>query len=112
MQSERRRHRSEKRGEALELMLDACRERSGAHALVISDEHGLLVAASGVDRIDAERIAAAMPWPLRPAQRARLRTMSFRVGPADRVWVGVVGSEDYAKPMGEALAGARRILAA
>ena len=109
MSLERRRQRSDKPDEALELMLEACRAKSGARALVISDERGRLVASAGADRIDAERIAAAMPSPLRPTQRARLRAMSFRAGPG-RVFVGVVGIADYATPMTEALRGARRIL--
>ena len=108
---DRRHRRSVQKDEALALMLDACRARHHTRALVISDEQGLLVASSGLDRIDAERIAAAMPTPLRPAQRARLRAMSFRAG-AGRVFVGVVDASDFAAPMTDALRGARRILAA
>lgn len=59
---ERRVERSEARGVALGLQLQACAERAGASAMVLADPDGLLVATSRRGATSSEEIAAILPF--------------------------------------------------
>jgi len=59
--SERRVQRSNYTSEALFLQLNACREDSNLEAIVLSDEDGLCLAASG-DTDTCDEIAANLPF--------------------------------------------------
>ena len=69
--SERRRRRNGCLADALRLQLEACREREGLAAIVVSDELGFCVAHSGGDGNHAE-LAARLPMLADPAQRGSL----------------------------------------
>jgi hypothetical protein len=58
MMEERRRRRSEFRGNALDLWLRSVSSRCGLEGLVLSDDRGLLVA-SNLERNEAEEVAVA-----------------------------------------------------
>jgi hypothetical protein len=58
---ERRVERSEMRGVALSLQLQACAERAGASAMVLADPDGLLVATSRCGACSSEEIASILP---------------------------------------------------
>lgn len=63
MDPERRRHRSERRDEALSLALAAAVERADAYAAVLADTDGLLVAGAG-RHVDHTLLAALAPLAL------------------------------------------------
>ena len=58
--SDRRQRRTEDVMEALHFQLDACREAAGLTAMVVADEHGMCVAASGAESTCSE-LAARLP---------------------------------------------------
>src|SRR5262245_50820945 len=60
MSSERRRRRSKDPLQALHLQLDACRRAAALDGMVLSDEDGLLLAATG-DRDACDEVAARLP---------------------------------------------------
>ncbi|HEY7373800.1 MAG TPA: hypothetical protein VIF57_16690 [Polyangia bacterium] len=66
--SERRRRRSGCLADALRLQLEACREKEGLAAIVVSDELGFCVAHAGGDGNHHE-LAAQLPMLADPAQR-------------------------------------------
>ena len=65
--SERRHRRSGRLADALRLQLEACREKEGLGAIVVSDEQGFCVAHSGGDGSHDE-LAALLPILADPAQ--------------------------------------------
>src|SRR5690349_6990779 len=77
--NERRRHRSAVRSEALVLLLEACRERTGLEALVISDRDGLLVSSSARTGVDPEDVAAHLPSTHLRDQVPSLRAFTFKM---------------------------------
>jgi hypothetical protein len=58
--SDRRQRRTEDVMEALHFQLDACREEAQLTAMVVADEHGMCVAASGAESTCSE-LAARLP---------------------------------------------------
>jgi hypothetical protein len=80
--SERRFRRSGRLADALRLQLEACREKEGLAAIVVSDEQGFCVAHSGGDGSQDE-LAAILPILADPAQRRSLdEDDSFQPPPA------------------------------
>jgi hypothetical protein len=69
--SERRHRRSGRLADALRLQLEACREREGLTAIVVSDELGFCVAHAGGGG-DHDELAARLPMLADPAQRRSL----------------------------------------
>ena len=69
--SERRRHRSERLADALQLQLEACREDERLAAIVVSDELGFCVAHTGAGG-NHEELAAWLPMLADPVQREAL----------------------------------------
>jgi hypothetical protein len=57
---ERRHRRTEDVMEAIHFQLDACREDAGLTAMVVADEYGMCLAASGASPLCAE-VAARLP---------------------------------------------------
>jgi hypothetical protein len=114
MSEDRRRRRSNDHAEALALLLESCRERTGLDALVIADHDGLLVSASTRPgkTVDPVVIAAHLPrthWrDLIPALHAR----TFKLGGV-RLFLGAVGnlSERMVADLLNAMRGTQRILA-
>lgn len=117
MTEERRRHRSTEPAQALSLLLDACRERGSFEAIVVSDDAGLLVAATSVEdpsfTMNAEEIAAVLPEPSERVSIRRLRTTAFGVD-GHLLYVGAIGGDraSFAPTVQATLRGVRRILAA
>jgi hypothetical protein len=103
--NERRRNRPASLDAALGLFLDACRQRAGADALLVADDHGFLVGSSTADQRDLRLEAALLLHP-------RAKRRSFRVG-AHQLHVGALGlasgRTDHA--LSEAAQGVARILA-
>jgi hypothetical protein len=112
MTHERRRHRSAVRSEALVLLLEACRERTGLEALVISDRDGLLVSSSARQGIDPEGIAAHLPSTELRERVPSLRAFTFKLS-GMRLFLGAVGamSEQFITDICDAMRGTQRILA-
>ena len=113
MNTERRQHRSTVRHEALALLLEACRARTGLDALVISDRDGLLVSSSACGGMDAEGIAAHLPSTQLRERVPALSAYTFKYGEM-RLFLGAVGAMSQ-KLIGEicsAMRGTQRILAA
>ncbi len=104
---ERRVRRSEDRTEALSLVLDACRERCGARAVVLADERGLLLASAGVEPDEAEALAARIPAP----ELRRTVDVATLFADETQLFVGVDGARADLAPILDAVAGARRLLA-
>jgi hypothetical protein len=102
----RRQRRTEVRGSALDMLLESCRKRRALRALVISDERGLLVAASG-SAVDPVDVAAVLPEPSRHSEVSGLRASSFRSG-GHTLYVGALGGDAQIPDLVD---GARRILA-
>ena len=108
MKFDRRTDRSEFRGPALDLWLDSVARRSRLDALVLADERGLLVAASG-SHYDAERLAAESA--IAAAERAPERYVRAVELDGDRVYLTAVGSQGDPEPgVATAWEGVRRIL--
>jgi hypothetical protein len=109
---ERRRRRSADHAEALALLLESCRKRTGLDALVIADHDGLLLSSSTRPGMDPVVIAAHLPrtqWrDLIPSLYAR--TFKLR---GVRLFLGAVGnlSERMVKDLLDAMRGTQRILA-
>jgi hypothetical protein len=103
--NERRRHRSASLDAALELFLDACRQRAGAEALLVADDHGFLVGSAAAPPRDLTLEAALLLHP-------RAKRHSFRVGP-HQLHVGGLGLSAAAasRALAEAAQGVARILA-
>jgi hypothetical protein len=114
MWEDRRQHRSEVLSEALSLLLDACRERAGLEALVLSDDVGLVVSAAVPPEYDADEIAALLPLPGPPDPKmARLKQVRFDLDGA-AMYLGGIGEMTgaWAREMMRALRGTQRILSA
>ena len=112
---ERRNRRSNEPEMALSLLLSACRNRGGFDALVLSDDMGLLVAASTQPgaNVDVEEVAAILPTPDQRQSVRRLRTTVFGVD-GHTLYVGAIGGDKsrFAPELQATLRGVRRILAA
>lgn len=112
---ERRTQRSEQPDQALSLLLSACRERGQFEALIVSDDVGLLVAASHEPNldVDVEEVAAVLPEPERRRAVRSLRTTVFGVD-GQTLYVGAIGGDKtrFAPELQATLRGVRRILAA
>ena len=110
--NERRRHRSAVRSEALVLLLEACRARTGLDALVISDRDGLLVSSSARTGVDPEDIAAHLPSTMLRDKVPALRAFTFKMS-GMRLFLGAVGamSERFVTDICDAMRGTQRILA-
>ncbi len=115
MNDERRNLRSSEPAQALALLLDACRSRGCFDALVVSDDLGLVVAASAPDMQvdDVAEVAAVLPAPEFRRSVRRLRTTAFGVE-GQMLFVGAIGGDDkrIAPEVLATLRGVRRILAA
>lgn len=115
MNDERRNQRSSEPAQALALLLDACRSRGSFDALVVSDDLGLVVAASAPDMQvdDVAEVAAVLPAPEFRRSVRRLRTTAFGVE-GQMLYVGAIGGDDkrIAPEVLATLRGVRRILAA
>jgi hypothetical protein len=108
---ERRQHRSGDRAEALVLLLEACRERAGLAALVLSDKDGRVVSSSTREGVDAEVIAAHLPRTYLRERVPSLVARTLKLG-STRLFLGAVGAacDAVANEMLHALHGAQRIL--
>lgn len=112
MQTDRRTNRSHIPGEALSLALAAATTREGAHAAVLADEDGFLLAGVGLG-IDHEWIAALAPAvaELSPIHRERLLERShgkqLHVAP-----ITVQGSRMFLASLGACLTDVARVEAA
>lgn len=79
---------------------------------MLSDERGLLVAASAADHVDADLIAAALPDPALLAGCSLVRAVRFSHDGAT-LYLGAVGAGPRAfAPIPAAVEGTKRILAA
>ncbi len=108
---ERRQQRSAVRAEALKLLLEACRERAGLEALVISDRDGLLVSSSVTCAVDPNVVAAHLPRTYWREQLPKLHATTLKLD-GTRLFFGAIGAvgERWAREMLNAMRGARRIL--
>ncbi len=108
---DRRVRRSESRAVALDLLLEACRQRGELDSLVVADERGLLVGAAGSASVDpitlAAVVAAERPHP-RIAVSGRVSAQSFATH-GRRMFVAGVGGTSSG-PLHDAVRGAQRIL--
>jgi|RhiMetdeSRZDD1v2_1073273.scaffolds.fasta_scaffold922372_3 hypothetical protein len=121
--SDRRRRRTEDVMEALHFQLDACRESAQLTAMVVADEHGMCLAASGAIAMCSE-LAARLPLLGRKAGDFEGVLLGAKAGvPIAMKRIRVDGSELYACALGgikerhavelqRAEFGVRRILAA
>ena len=109
--SERRRRRSEDTVEAVALLLEACRQRTGLDALVIADRDGVLVSSSARPGIEPELIAAHLPRTHLREQVPALHARTFKAH-GIRLFLGAVGSasERLVGELLHAMRGAQRIL--
>jgi hypothetical protein len=108
---ERRARRSAARTEALGNLLEACRMGADLEALVLSDQRGVVVAASAAPHVDARVIAEALPDPALVAGCSLLRAVPFKDGERT-LYMGAVGAGPRAfAPLPAAVEGAKRILA-
>jgi hypothetical protein len=108
---ERRRRRSDVHAEALALLLEACRARTGLDALVIADRQGTLVSSSTRAGVDPEEIAAHLPRPHLREQVPSLYARTFKLGTI-RLFLGAVGaaSDRLVGELCHAMRGTQRIL--
>lgn len=112
-QQERRRRRSSDHAEALAMLLESCRERTGLDALVISDHDGLLLSWStrpGKD-VDPVTIAAHLPRTQWRSLIPSLYARTFKLH-GMRMFLGAVGnlSEQMVNDLLNAMRGTQRIL--
>ena len=108
---ERRRRRSEVTVEAVALLLEACRERTGLDALVIADRDGMLVSSSARPGVQPEVIAAHLPRTHLREQVPELHARTFKAH-GIRLFLGAVGtmSERMVADLLHAMRGTQRIL--
>lgn len=105
--TERRVDRSSFRADALEQMLEAFRHRHDLHAVLLADDHGLLLAGSAMPGINLEAIAAALPHDL---EQNGLKALSFKLDCVS-LYAGVVGAATVVNsPIEEIANAAKRIL--
>jgi len=119
---DRRRRRSSDLGEALRYQLDACREDAALQAVLVSDDMGLCVAASGAGSGEDE-LAAHLPQTARQGLRAlpslfapglerEVEVKRFAVGRSVLIACAVGGgAKTRAEVLARTEAGFRRILA-
>jgi hypothetical protein len=118
----RRSHRSHDTLEALHLQLDACRKDAELDGMVLSDEDGLTLAATG-DAVACDEIAARLPLigrkvsdfegVLLSAENGwRVRMRRFIVAGTELYLCAIGGSEQRDAELGRGVGGAARILAA
>jgi len=112
MQTERRTNRSHVPGEALSLALAAATTREGAHAAVLADADGFLLAGAGLG-VDHEWIAALAPAvaELSPIHRERLLERSHGK-PLHVAPITVQGSRMFLASLGASLSDVARVEAA
>lgn len=121
--SDRRYRRSADILEALRLQLDSCRRAADLEGMVLSDEDGLTLAATG-NREACDEIAARLPiigqrvgefeGVLLSAENGwRVRMLRFQVGQS-RFYLAAVGNGNTRREreLGRGVGGALRILAA
>ena len=121
--AERRRRRSHDTLKALHLQLDACRRAGELDGMVLSDQDGLLLAATG-DPEACDEIAAQLPLigqrvsefegVLLSAENGwRVRMRRFRVGRSELYLAAIGGAATTSeRELGRGIGGATRILAA
>lgn len=111
MTIERRRCRSEQSTTALRLLLAARCARGTFDALVISDDAGFAIAASGEPSFDAEGVAAVLPLPDRLGDVDGLRVRPFSLH-GSTLFVGAVGGHGFGDEaeLRETILGVQRIL--
>lgn len=109
--AERRQQRSGNTGEALQLLLEACRVRAGLQALVVADHDGLLVSSSKTCALDPNYVAAHLPRTYWRERVPSLHAMTLKVGDM-RLFFGAVGDvgDDWAREVLHAMRGTKRIL--
>ena len=114
MENERRQKRSDVPATAIELTLAGAKDRSGAHACLIADQQGLLLAGTG-DGFNLDNLAAfaSVGRPLagedeEAAQGAALRTESISFGGSQFHYASVGGAPGEAQGVEAA---ARRLFA-
>jgi hypothetical protein len=117
---ERRKYRSERAGEALELALSTSARRAGLDVVILVDDLGMLVSSSKTD-MDLTMLAAVTPIVGRGRARPRIRRDGFKLEMSVRtldlqgetIYVAAVGGEIFARQRELYLssAAAKRILA-
>lgn len=104
---ERRKKRSDERHQALAWLLEACRERCDARAVVLADARGLLMASTALPDDAAAELAARAP---EPSRRGSLDVATVLADDAP-VFVAIDRAQRDLGPVLEAAAGVRRLLA-
>jgi hypothetical protein len=105
---DRRSRRSSLPGQALQMLLDACRAKGGYEAVVVADDHGFLVASSSGDASD-RTIAENLLLPEFGELKGHVKRIPFRVSDS-QLFVGALGMGSAAALV-DAVFGCRRILA-
>ena len=119
--TERRVKRADDVAKALQYQLDACRSAAHAPAMVISDEHGLCLAAAG-PRETCDEVAAELPLIGRKTREfegvllatgggRRITMQRFDVR-GDELYVGVIEGDESRIPaqLARSISGVSRIL--
>lgn len=110
IRNERRKNRSNRRGEALDNLLGACRARGDLRAIVLSDAAGFLVAGSVGPGLEPALVAALAPT-ARDTSEGLFRSVSLECD-GEQYFLAFIGPPVGGQPwLEDALNGARRIIA-
>jgi chaperone required for assembly of F1-ATPase len=91
-------------------MLMALRRRNNLDAILVTDDHGLLLAGAAVSGIDLDFLAATLAEPQPRDQIPNLATLTFKLDAPFHI--GAIGSgPGLDSSLAEAVRGASRILA-